>query len=370
MKWCEVFKAGTHTDSKGNKKTWTVKDLDEIVANFNDKNPDVPLVIGHPRTDAPAYGWVKAVKREGDKLFAAYKDVAAEFAEWVKDGRYKTRSISLKDNVLRHIGWLGGTPPAIKGLEAYQFAEDEDVTIYDFSETAEGKFSAIASCFENMRDFFIEKFGLENTDKLIPKRDIEYIKKNDDTTAEAVSAYSEITDTFGKEQDLTVQNPQTADKPAETVKDNEFAQAVEAKEKEIADLKAQLEAEKAEKRKTEFSQFADELLKNGNITTAQKSVVIDFMEVCSNQGEYEFAEGDDKSVLNRFKDLLKSIKQVEFSEVANNNTVDLKNGVTVDFSDGASIANGIEVLRAEYSKQGIEKSNAQLLAELKKGNQA
>lgn len=370
MKWCEVFKAGTHTDSKGNKKTWTIKDLDEIVANFNDKNPDVPLVIGHPRIDAPAYGWVEALKREGDKLFAAYKDVAAEFAEWVKGGRYRTRSISLKDNVLRHIGWLGGTPPAIKGLEAYQFAEDEDVTIYDFSENAEGKFSAIAGCFENMRDFFIEKFGLEKTDKLIPKWDIEYIKKNDDTTAEAVSAYSEISDTSGKEQDLTVQNPQTADKPTATVNDNEFAQAVEAKEKEIADLKAQLEAEKAEKRKAEFSQFADELLKNGNITTAQKPVVIDFMEVCSIQGEYEFAEGDDKSVLNRFKDLLKSVKQVEFSEISNNNTVDLKNGVTVDFSDGASIANGIEVLRAEYSKQGIEKSNAQLLAELKKGNQA
>ena len=128
--WCEIFRTGKHIASNGQEVNVTEKDLDEIVANFSDKNPDVPMVIGHPKTNNPAYGWVDKLKREGGKLYACYKNVASEFEEWVKDGRYKTRSISLKDNVLRHVGWLGAKPPAIKGLEAYQFEEDDNVLLF------------------------------------------------------------------------------------------------------------------------------------------------------------------------------------------------------------------------------------------------
>lgn len=138
MKWCEIFKVGEHTDSKGNKKLWTVDDLKTIEKNFNEKNRDVPICCGHPKTNSPAYGWVENLKTAGESLYAAYKDVQPEFKEAVKKGLFKTRSISLTpDLVLRHVAFLGGQTPAIKGLEQFCFAEpsaDTDIFI-DFQES-------------------------------------------------------------------------------------------------------------------------------------------------------------------------------------------------------------------------------------------
>ena len=186
-----------------------------------------------------------------------------------------------------------------------------------------------------------------------------------------VNAYSENENAAGKEQILIGNDTKKPElKPAEPEPQNDFSEDVKAKEQEIETLKKELEAERAEKRKAEFSQFTDELVKNGSITTAQKSIVMDFMEICHTQGEYEFAEGEEKSTLIRFKDLMKSIKQVEFSEIASNDSVELSNGLTVDFSDGASIASAIEIKKAEYEKQGVVKTSSQILNELKKGIQA
>ena len=144
---------------------------------------------------------------------------------------------------------------------------------------------------------------------------------------------------------------------------------IEAKDNEINELKAQLETEQAEKRKSEYTQFAEQLIKDGKLAPSQKSVVVDLMEVCGRAGSYDFAEGDEKSVLNRFKTFLNNSKHVEFAEIANaGNTGTIQRNV-IDFSDGASIAKAIEQKRTEYEKQGIEKSEAQILNELKKGQQ-
>src|SRR3989304_2772720 len=44
----EVFRAGDQTDSAGNTKTWSVADLDEIIAAFNDHVPHhIPLKVSH-----------------------------------------------------------------------------------------------------------------------------------------------------------------------------------------------------------------------------------------------------------------------------------------------------------------------------------
>ena len=138
MKWCEIFRTGTHTANNGQTISVTEQDLDEIIKNFSEKNPDVPLVIGHPKINAPAYGWVDKLKREGNKLFASFKEVSNEFSQWVNKGLYKNRSISLAEgNVLKHIGWLGAEPPAIKGLENYQFSEDENLQIIEIAKQVE-----------------------------------------------------------------------------------------------------------------------------------------------------------------------------------------------------------------------------------------
>lgn len=361
-KWCEIFQAGTHIDHNGSKATWTTKTLDEIVNNFNEKNSDVPIVIGHPKVNSPAYGWVDKLKREGKKLLATFKDVSPEFAEWVNKGFYKTRSISLYgDNTLRHVGWLGGQPPAIKGLASYQFAENEnDIKIYDFSDGGlkeyNFKFQSIAKFLTDLREFLIEKYDIETADKVINSWRIEDLKHIDTQDKEEIAAFCEaILNPPDKEKELK-SNENTETKSTEktdiTQDFSEAEKVVKEKEDEINKLRLELEAERAEKRKSDYTQFAEQLVTGGNITPAQKSVVIDLMEVCGKSGTYDFAEGDEKSVLNRFKDLLKTCKQIDFAETATKENI--KTVETLDFSDPAKASRLIAITAKEKGISEIE----------------
>lgn len=124
---CHILKTGTFKDSKGNEHTFTTSDLDKIVDNFNNKHNRVPICVGHPKTNSPAYGWFKTVKRIGENLFCDFKDVQNEFKTAVKKGLFKNRSISLDGDLnIRHLAFLGGQAPAIKGLEQFCFEEDEN----------------------------------------------------------------------------------------------------------------------------------------------------------------------------------------------------------------------------------------------------
>ena len=126
MDLIEIFKAGTHTDSSGNTREWTDKDLQEIASLYDPANHEAPIVIGHPDTDSPAYGWVESLKAEGGKLLAKLKDVAPEFKDRFKRGLYKQVSIALYPDLgLRHIGFLGATPPAVKGLKQAIFGDEQ-----------------------------------------------------------------------------------------------------------------------------------------------------------------------------------------------------------------------------------------------------
>ena len=117
----------------------------------------------------------------------------------------------------------------------------------------------------------------------------------------------------------------------------------------------------------QYEQFASELIDGGNITPAQKSFVVDFMEICNTTNEYEFSEGDEKNVLNRFKDFLKGLKQIEFSEIANkNNLGEGKKNEILDFNDSHAVADAISAKREEYIAQGKKVSESTILAELKK----
>lgn len=120
--WIPIFQTGTWTDSEGNTRTWTEEDLEEIARSYDPQWHEAPVVIGHPSDDQPAYGWVEALRRVGGVLYAKLRDVAPEFKELVNRGAFKKRSVALsraiKDGVwyLRHLGFLGAVPPAVKGL--------------------------------------------------------------------------------------------------------------------------------------------------------------------------------------------------------------------------------------------------------------
>lgn len=138
MSLIEIFKTGSHTDSQGRKHTVSTADLDKIAKNYDPAKHEAPVVIGHPKSDHPAWAWVESLQRVGDKLYYKEKDTVPEFNEMRSKKMFKKRSISLyPDGTLKHIGWLGAMPPAIKGLQDVAFGEGEDCTIYEFAETAQ-----------------------------------------------------------------------------------------------------------------------------------------------------------------------------------------------------------------------------------------
>lgn len=131
---CHILKTGTFTDSKGNEHTFTVSDLDRIAENFKNNHNRVPICVGHPKTNSPAYGWFNTVKRIGENLYCDFKDVQNEFKTALKKGLFKNRSISLdKDFNIRHLAFLGGQAPAIKGLEEFCFSAGEDTAEIEIS---------------------------------------------------------------------------------------------------------------------------------------------------------------------------------------------------------------------------------------------
>ncbi len=94
MNWDTIFTAGTHTDSKGRERSWTVADLDRLVANTTEK---VPVVIRHPAVEENAahFGHICRLRRVGEKLEAKYQDVPETLRRAVSDGLRLQKSVSI-----------------------------------------------------------------------------------------------------------------------------------------------------------------------------------------------------------------------------------------------------------------------------------
>jgi len=130
----EIFKPGTFTSVEGLTVSFTADDLAEIASSYDAASDPAPAVIGHPKLDDPAWGWAESLEVEGDRLVATVGEVEPAFAEAVAKGRYKRISAQFypKDHAanpkpgkfyLKHIGFLGAAPPAVKGLRPVSFSE-------------------------------------------------------------------------------------------------------------------------------------------------------------------------------------------------------------------------------------------------------
>ncbi|WP_422563466.1 hypothetical protein [Ideonella sp.] len=130
----EVFKTGTRTADNGEVHTITTADMRAAAAAYDPALHEAPLVIGHPESDDPAWGGVErlTVTDEG-RVLVSVRQVDPAFAEGVKAGRWKQRSVKFyhPDDSANprpgiwypcHIGFLGAKPPAVKGLAGIQFA--------------------------------------------------------------------------------------------------------------------------------------------------------------------------------------------------------------------------------------------------------
>ncbi len=384
-KFCEIFRTGTHTSGEGVTKNWTTDDLDTMVRNFYEKNSDVPLVVGHPKTNDPAYGWFKNLKRSGERLLASFKQVAPEFAEAVNAGRFKTRSIAVApDGSIRHLGWLGATPPAIKGLAGFQFQEDENAEVYEFSESNDFKFEITGSIFERIRDFFIEKFKLETADRLISRYEIEKLKELENKTPEEVAAFcaetsasrstgvTEVTQVTDLTPELNTSSPEGGEmeynmteeqkQPSET---QNFAEEIKRRDETIAQLKTEKAELEARSRQERHLQFAEKAVENGNITPAQKADVAAFLEAAYKADTADgqsFSEENSETFSAKLKSFISGLKQVTFSETDPDKIDDAE---TLNFNDPIAVSNAVEELVAESKAKGKPISESQALKQLK-----
>ncbi|MFN3437801.1 MAG: peptidase [Acidovorax sp.] len=194
MKRLHIFCAGTHTDQGGNKVTLTAADIAASAAAYDPAKHEAPLVVGHPRTDDPAYGWVSSAFAEGKDLHADPAQVDPAFAEMVQQGRFKKISSSFYAPdatanpvpgvwYLKHVGFLGAQPPAVKGLRSVAFA-DGAAGVVEFADWAATSNSGL---WRRMRDWLIGEKGMEVADQVLPAYEIDFLR---DQAQQAESAPS------------------------------------------------------------------------------------------------------------------------------------------------------------------------------------
>jgi len=261
--WIEIFSTGTHFDNAGKQHVIDAAFLDSVVSNFNLDLHEPPAVIGHPKNDAPAFGWGCALRRNGEVLEAQLCDNDPQFEEMVRTRKFKKRSASFyldpetapggQVPALRHIGFLGAAPPAVKGLRDIHFEEGE-ATTFEFSEgeaMADDKDKTAVlddkTIGEKVMQFLQEKFG--------PKKDA------------ATASFSEA-DTRKLVEDTVA-----------AVK-AEFTTKMSALEGENKKLKEAVTRQDSSTTRASIVSFCEDLQRQGKFVPAFKNMgVIEFMEM-------------------------------------------------------------------------------------------
>lgn len=132
-----IARIGTFTSNEGIAVSFGAADLAAAAAAYDPVADPAPLVVGHPRLDDPAYGWVAGLAVQDGELVAMPDKVEPSFAEMVREGRFPkvsarfyppTHPANPKPGAwyLKHVGFLGAHAPGIKGLGTVQFADADD----------------------------------------------------------------------------------------------------------------------------------------------------------------------------------------------------------------------------------------------------
>lgn len=310
-----IFRTGRHTSMQGDTLDFSEADMAASCAAYDPAVHEAPLVVGHPKDTAPAYGWVKGLAMDGADVAADCAQVNPDFAELVKSGAFKKVSASWyapshpanpKPGVyyLRHVGFLGAQPPAIKGLRAVEFAEDDNqVVTVEFGEASD---RSMAGLFRTLREFFLSEYGADKADKALPAWEVNWL--NDQVAREAAQAEG-AAPAFSEPQQTKDTNvgPNTQPDPAEL--------------KRQADDLARQQADFAERqtkfRRDQNAAFLDGLVAQGRPLPMAKDDLLNFMEAIGGDAlVVDFAEGQ-RPAADTFREILKAMPAtVDFSERA------------------------------------------------------
>lgn len=298
----EVFRPGTFQPMEGDTLTYTAADLKAVADAYDPATAPAPVVVGHPSTDAPAYAWATGFEYDASaqRLYATVGEIDPAFSEAVKAGRYKKVSLSFfrPDHAAnpvpgtwypKHIGFLGGAAPAVSGLKNVQFsAPDATVTVSaDFGERG---FEETASLLRSLRDFFIEKFGMDDADKALPSYRIDWLSE-----AEIMPPISQPS--FSTHPNVLP----TTKEPVVTQPNPDFA----AREADLIAREARLKARERETTEAENASFAEQLVVDGRLLPASKDKVVSILNALPVDTAVSFSAGEAAVPLaNALRDLL------------------------------------------------------------------
>ncbi|MBT0665758.1 hypothetical protein KI809_15720 [Geobacter pelophilus] len=338
--WIEGFKPGKHIDTAGIAHTFTETDCRELAEGYSPDLHEAPIVAGHPKHDDPAMGWVGAVRFNEQTKRVEYTedDVAPEFAEMLSRKLFKKRSLALysRDDprnptpgklYLRHVGYLGAMPPAIKGLKdrpAFKEAEGAGCITFEFGDWND---RLIARLFRSLKNFLTGEFGQEKADKVLDEWDLQSL------TEEAVrpetdesllqSSYHEQ-----KESDMTKEEVQAVVKESlagVTQQLQQFAETLKPIGEQIKTLSEQntalarqfAEGEDAQTRR-EFTAFCESL--PTRIIPGEIPTLVDQMMNLRKAPAVQFGEGEQKKDISAVEDFQLKLKSraetIQFGEFA------------------------------------------------------
>lgn len=327
MKRVHFLSSGKKTDRNGISVDFAENVMQDIATSYDPAVHEAPLVIGHPKTDDPAWGWVKSIELAEDGAHAIPIQVDPVFAEMVESGKFKQRSCSvyLPDSpnnpkpghyYLRHIGFLGATPPAIKGLKTTEFADSEEGVLF----FEDYELRTVAGLFRRIRDFFVDQFGLEKADQVISSWDIDYLTER----AAQPDDNRSVSYTEPSNKPAVTPPPKGGD-PLKTPEQlaAEFAERESALSAQAAAIKTREEALQAKERasaRQAHVDFVEGLVKSGQVLPVQREAFTEALVACGTAAPVEFSEGDkkvSKSPADALRDALKAMpKVVEFTEKA------------------------------------------------------
>lgn len=317
-KLLHIFKPGRHTTRFGQVIEFSEADLAATARAYDPALHKAPLVIGHPALDDPAQGWAKSLAVQPKGLYAEPMQVDAEFGEAVNAGRYGAISAKFyrpdePSNpvpgvwYLRHIGFLGAFPPAVKGLDAPEFAEEDGCVSFcepvEFSGWAEVQ---NASLWRRLREWIIGKHGLAEADNVIPDYTVASLEDEARREEAPAPAFSEPPPST--HQETPTVTPEEA--AALERSNNELKQQLQAMQDQAA-------AARAKQQQAANAEFCESL--TGKLKPEQRQVVLATLNALEAQASpVEFGEGDAKQPLPAaLKAALSDLPDlVEFAEVA------------------------------------------------------
>lgn len=324
MKPFDLFKAGKHTAMSGATLDFSEDMLKAAVAAYDPALHEAPIVVGHPKDNHPAFGWIKALEfGEDGKVTAVPGQINADFAELVASGAYKKRSASwyLPDSpanpkpgtlYLRHVAFLGAQPPAIKGLKDVQFAEGEEGVV-EFADPYTT--SIIANTFRRIREWLIAEKGVDEADKVVPSYVVSDLEAEARRPIETPAPAASFSEHEMKPEEIQALQAKAAQLEA----DNAKLKADAAKHADFAERETNLAAREAKIARAEIEARVDAAIAAGKVLPAQKKQVVDFaMSLDSAESVIDFGEGDKAEKISRreayLRDKENGPKVVEFGE--------------------------------------------------------